>query len=58
MEVIIDSEGSEIKLLSGYLKGTVCIAYRSCSTGVFFYYYLERIFSHIFGPAKAKVIAP
>ena len=56
MEMIIDSEGSEIKLLSGYLKGTVCVAYRSCYTGAFFY--LERIFSHIFGPAKVKVIAP
>jgi len=56
MEVIIDSEGSEIKLLIGYLKGAVCTAYRSCYTGFFFY--LQRIFSHIFGPAKAKVIAP
>ena len=35
MEMIIDSEGREIKLLIGYLKGTVCIAYRSYK-GVFF----------------------
>ena len=28
IEMIIDSEGREIKLLIGYLKGTVCIAYR------------------------------
>ena len=55
MEVIIDSEGSEIKLIIGYLKGTVCTAYRSCYTGFFFF---RENFSHIFGPAKAKVIAP
>ena len=29
MEMIIDSEGREIKLLIGYLKSTVCIACRS-----------------------------
>ena len=50
MEAIIDSQGSEIKLLSGCLKGTLCIAYRSCYTGAF----LERIFSHIFGPTKVN----
>ena len=36
MEMIIDSEGREIKSLIGYLKGTVCIAYRSYYKGVFF----------------------
>ena len=33
--MIIDSKGREIKLTIGDLKGTVCIAYRSCR-GVFF----------------------
>ena len=28
VEMIIDSEGRGIKLLIGYLRGTVCIAYR------------------------------
>ena len=35
MEMIIDSEGREIKLLTGYLKGTVCIACRSYYKEVF-----------------------
>ena len=36
MQMIIDSEGREIKLLIGYLKGTVCIACRSYYKEVFF----------------------
>ena len=35
MEMIIDSEGREIKLLIEYLKGTVCIACRSYYKEVF-----------------------
>ena len=35
MEMIIDSKGREIKLLIGDLKGTVCVAHRSCR-GAFF----------------------
>ena len=52
MEVIIDSEGSEIKLLIGYLKGTVCIACRSCYTGVFFLFREE--FFPDFWSSKSK----
>ena len=36
VEMIIDGEGREIKLLIGYLKDTVCIACRSYYKGVFF----------------------
>ena len=32
--MIIDSDGREIKLLIGYLKGTGCIAHRSYHKGV------------------------
>ena len=53
--MIIDSKGSEIKLPIGDLKGTVCIAYKSCR-GVFFK--LEGMFSQILDPADAKVAAP
>ena len=52
MEAIIDSQGSEIKLLSGYLKGTLCIAYRSCYTGAFFLF-RENFFPY-FWPNKSK----
>ena len=50
--MIIDSEGREIKLFIGYLKGTVFIASKS------YYNYLEEIFSQILEPAKAKVASP
>ena len=53
--MIIDSKGREIKLPIGDLKGTVCIAYKSCR-GVFFK--LEGMFSQILDPADAKVAAP
>ena len=36
IEMIVDSEGREIKLVVGHLKGTVCIAYRSYYEGFFF----------------------
>ena len=37
MEMIIVSKGREIKLLIGYLKGKVCIAYKCCyRKGLFF----------------------
>ena len=52
MEVIIDSEGSEIKLIIGYLKGTVCTAYRSCYTGFFF---RERIFPTFLAQQRQKL---
>ena len=52
MEMIIDSEGREIKLLIEYLKGTVCIACRSYYKEVFLN--LEEIFSQILEPAKQK----
>ena len=35
MEMIIDSKGREIKLLIGDLKGTVCVAHRSCRAAFF-----------------------
>ena len=50
--MIIGSEGREIKLLIGYLKGTVCIAYRSYYKGVFFS--LEGMFFQILNPTKGK----
>ena len=56
MEMIIDSEGREIKLLIEYLKGTVCIACRSYYKEVFLN--SEEIFSQILEPAKAKVASP
>ena len=37
--MIIDSEGREIKLLIGYLKGPVCIACRSYYKEVFFHFF-------------------
>ena len=37
MEMIVVSKGREIKLLIGYLKGKVCIAYKCCyRKGLFF----------------------
>ena len=51
--MIIDSEGRQIKLLIGYLKGTVCIACGSYYKGVFFFN-LEGTFSQILDPTKAK----
>ena len=54
--MIIDSQGSEIKLLTGYLKGTVCIACKSHYT--FFFFNLEGISSQSFSTAEAKVTAP
>ena len=53
--MIIDCKGREIKLPFGDLKGTVCIAYRSCR-GVFFFK-LEGMFSQILDPTNAKVAA-
>ena len=50
--MIIDSDSRGIKLLIGYLKGTVCIAYRSYYKGFFFN--LEGTFSQILDPTKAK----
>ena len=50
--MIIDSEGKEIKLLIGYLKGTVYIACRSYYRGVFFN--LGGIFSQILEMQKQK----
>ena len=52
--MIIGSVGREIKLLIGYLKGTVCIAHRSYYKGPF----LIQMFSQILDPTKAKVAAP
>lgn len=56
--MIIDSDGIEIKLLIGYLKGlkgTVWIALRSYYKGVFCN--LEGMFSNILNPTKAKATA-
>ena len=53
--MIIDSKGREIKLPIGDLKGTVCIAYRSC---IGFFFKLEGMFSQILDPTNAKVAAP
>ena len=53
--MIIDSDDREIKLLIGYLKGTVWIAQRSYYKGVFCN--LEGMFSNILNPTKAKATA-
>ena len=53
--MIIDSKGREIELPVGDLKGTVCIAYRSCRV---FFFKLEGMFSQILDPTNAKVAAP
>jgi len=53
--MIIDSYGREIKLLTGYLKGTVCIAHWSYYKGAVCN--LEGMFSNILNPTKAKATA-
>ena len=53
IEMIIDSEGREIKLLMEYLKGTVYNAYRSYYKGVFFFLFRGNVFPD-FGSNKSK----
>ena len=50
--MIIDSDGREIKLLIGYLKGTGCISPRIYYKGVFCN--LEGMFSNILNQQKQK----